>query len=87
MVPQEPRVAAGGAKSALDQVPLPSDLPPPSPPAKAPVERVWSQPTLRAYELALAQSDEAFERLLERHGQSIVFEPYSLQSLLKESYP
>jgi anti-sigma factor RsiW len=82
--PQEPRVAVGGAKSRAEQPPLPSDLP--LPVEKVPVERVWSQPTLRAYELALAQSDEAFEALLQRHGESIVFEPYDPQSLLKESY-
>ncbi|MCY2990486.1 MAG: hypothetical protein NTY19_21800 [Planctomycetota bacterium] len=83
-VPQSPRVATDGAKSAVDQTPLPPDLPPPSPPAKVLVERVWSQPTLRDYELALAQSDEAFEALLQRHGESIVFEPYHPHSLLKE---
>ena len=84
-VPQEPHVAAGGAKSRAEQAPLPPDLPLPA--AKVPVERVWSQPTLRAYELALAQSDEAFEALLQRHGESIVFQPYHPHSLLKESYP
>lgn len=83
--PQEPRVAAGGAKSRAEQAPLPPDLPPPV--ENVPVERVWPQPTLRAYELALAQSDEAFEALLQRHGESIVFEPYNPQSLLQESYP
>ena len=83
--PQEPRVAAGGAKSRAQQPPLPPDLPPPV--ENVPVERVWPQPTLRAYELALAQSDEAFEALLQRHGESIVFEPYNPQSLLQESYP
>jgi hypothetical protein len=42
---------------------------------------------LRDYQVALAQSDEAFDTLLRRHGESIVFEPYNPQSLLKESYP
>ena len=82
---QEPRMAAGGAPSGTEQAPLPPDRPPPV--EKVPVERVWSQPTLRAYELALAQSDEAFEALLQQHGESIVFEPYNPQSLLKEFYP
>jgi anti-sigma factor RsiW len=84
-IPHEPRVAEGGSQSAADQPPLPPQLPPPSPPAKAPPERVRSQPTLRDYQVALAQSDEAFEALLERHGESIVFEPYNPESLLKES--
>jgi anti-sigma factor RsiW len=83
--PQESRVAAGGAPSGAEQAPLPPELPPPV--ENVPVERVWSQPTLRAYELALAQSDEAFEALLQRHGESIVFEPYNAQSLFQESYP
>lgn len=83
--PPEPHVAAGGAPSAAERASLPPDLPPPV--EKTPVERDWSQPTLRAYELALAQSDEAFEALLQRHGESIVFEPYNPRSLLQESYP
>jgi hypothetical protein len=86
-IPHEPRVAEGGSQSVPDQPPLPPHLPPPSPLAKPPVELAWSQPTLRAYELAFAQSDEAFDALLQRHGKSIAFEPYNPQSLLKESYP
>ena len=70
-----------------DQTPRQPHLPPPSPLANPPVELAWSQPTLRAYELAFAQSDEAFDALLQRHGESIVFEPYNPQSLMKESYP
>ena len=86
-IPHEPRVADGGSQSVPDQTPLPPDLPPPSPLANSPIELAWSQPTLRAYELAFAQSDEAFEALLQRHGESIAFEPYNPQTLLKESYP
>ncbi len=86
-IPHEPRVAEGGLQSGPDQPPLPPHLPPPSPLAKPPVELAWSQPTLRAYELAFAQSDQAFDALLQRHGESISFEPYNPQSLLKESYP
>lgn len=80
--PQEPRVATGGAKSRMEPQP-----PGPPPPAANPaVEPVWSQPTLRAYKLALAQSDEAFDALLQQHGESVVFEPYDPQSVLKECY-
>lgn len=81
---QEPRVAAGGAKPKVKQPPLSPG--PPTPTANPAVERVWSQPTLRAYSLALAQSDEAFEALLQQHGDSVVFEPYDPQSVLKECY-
>jgi|GEM_PF-790041 len=81
---REPWVAAGGAKSGTERAPL---LPgPPQPLPNAP-SAGGTQPTLRAYELALAQSDEAFEALLERHGESIVFEPYNPNSLLQESFP
>lgn len=51
---QEPHVAVGEAESGAEQAPLVPELPPP-PREITPVERVWSQPTLRAYELALAQ--------------------------------
>jgi hypothetical protein len=85
-VPHPPSVADGGSSSAGDTTP--KQTPPPrSPLADPPVEFASSRPTLRAYELALAQSEDAFEALLQRHGESIVFEPYNLQSLLKESYP
>jgi hypothetical protein len=86
-VPHVPRVADGGSQSVPDQMSRPPHLPPPSPLANPPVEPAWSQPTLRAYETAFAQSDEAFDALLERHGESIVFEPYHPQSLMKEPYP
>ena len=80
-------MADGGAKSGAQQTSLPPDIPLPSPFPNPSVARVCSQPTLRAYEVALAQSDEAFEALLQRHGESIVFEPYKPQSLWKECYP
>ena len=68
----------------------------PSPPAPrpgvpgrgeiAPNKSSSSQPTLLAYERAFAQSDAAFDTLLQRHGEAVVFEPYKAQSLLQESY-
>ena len=72
-------MAVGGPPSGTEQAPLPPDLAPSV--EKVPVERVWSQPTLRDYELALAESDEAFEALLQRHGESVVFEAYDPESL------
>jgi hypothetical protein len=86
-VPHQPRVADGGSPSVPDQAQRQPRPPPPSPLANPPVELAGSQPTLRAYELAFAQSDEAFDALLQRHGESIAFEPYNPRSLLKESYP
>lgn len=77
--PQEPHVVAGGEKFGA-QAPLPADDLATSL-HKVPVERVRSQPTLRDYELALAESDEAFDALLQGHGESLVFEPYDPQSL------
>ena len=82
--PQEPRVATAEAKPKVEPPPQPPG--PPTPTADPAVERVWSQPTLRAYALALAQSDEAFEALLQRHGESVVFESYDPHSVLKECY-
>lgn len=46
-----------------------------------------SQPTLRAYELAFAQSDEAFDALLQRHSEAIVFAPSDSRSLFQECFP
>lgn len=42
------------------------------------------QPTLLAYELALAESDEAFEALLRRPGESMMFDRNDVRSLLEE---
>ncbi len=77
--PREPHIVAGGAKFGT-QAPLPAEALAPSA-EEVPVERDWSQPTLRDYEQALAESDEAFDALLQRHGESVVFEPYDPQSL------
>jgi hypothetical protein len=72
-------VAISGPTPAKEQAPLPTDVSPSS--EKLPVERTSSQLTLRDYVLALAESDEAFEALLQRHSESVVFEPYDLKSL------
>lgn len=82
--PQEPRVAIGGPTSAKEQAPLPADVSPSS--EKLPVERTSSQLTLRDYVLALAESDKAFEALLQLRDESVLFEPYDPKSLFKESY-
>jgi hypothetical protein len=82
--PKVSRIAVGGTKSPEDQASLRHDLPPT---VNASDERVWSQPTLHACELAMAQSDEAFDTLLQRQGESIKFQPYHPRSLLKEFYP
>ena len=82
--PQEPRVAIGGPTAATEQAPLPADLAPSV--EKVPVEQVRSHPNLRDYVLALAESEEAFEALLQRHDESVLFESYDPKSLFEESY-
>ncbi len=82
--PQEPRAAIGGPRSRTEQAAVPADLAPSV--EKVPVEQVRSHPTLRDYVLALAESDEAFEALLEHQDESVLFEPYDPQSLFKASY-
>ena len=54
---------------------------PPPPPRLEPAVR---QPTLWDYELALARSDDAFEALLRRDAESVVFERVDPRSLEKE---
>jgi hypothetical protein len=76
---QEPGIAHSGERGKPAGRPNPERVPSPRP-AAAP-------PTLHAYELALAQSDEAFESLLRRHSETIVFAPCKPHFLLKESYP
>ena len=81
---QDQRMAIGGPTSAKEQAPLPADVSPS--PEKLPVERTSSQLTLRDYVLAVAESDEAFEALLQLRYESVLFEPYDPKSLFEESY-
>jgi hypothetical protein len=82
--PQEPRVAIGGPTSVKEQAPLLAEVSPSS--EKLPVEQTSSQLTLRDYVLALAESNEAFEALLQLRDESGLFEPYDPKSFFKESY-
>ncbi len=71
---------------ARHRPPPPVPVPEPEPtPAAAESKLVSSQPTWLALQRAVARSDEAFDALLARGGESLHFPPLDTQSLYQES--
>lgn len=80
--PRPTPVAIDGPKSDAERTPLARQVPPAT--TQGPAAPTGSRPTWRDFALALAKSDEAFEALLQRDGESVVLVSHHPQSLWKE---